>query len=259
MANTPLLTIISDAYRESNITNINTVLTPAQQTEGFRLLLRIIGSVYGNEAGEHLQSYPVGRVSVTSPGDFPPVHPEDLFFPLNIRIPLNLDIARTILLHPDPQDGSMFAVVDENSTVVDVTIDGNGRRIEDNPTYNFTTVHGHRAWFYDAVTGVWNVISPLTPDDVMPFPQKFDDMFVIMLATRLNPRYTTTLAAESVAALKDITKKFKSQYKQSIQQRSELALLLTPGVRSQRGYYYGYGYGSTTDVFNSGYPYGGGW
>lgn len=259
MANTPLLTIISDAYRESNITNINSVLTQAQQDEGMRLLARIIGSVYGNEAGENLSSFPIGRVGVTTPGDFPPHFPANQFFPLNVRVALNLDQPRTILLYPDPEDGSMFAVVDENSTTLDVTIDANGRRIEGNPTYEFNEVHGFRMWMYDATTGVWNVISPLTIDDVCPFPEMFDDMFVIMLAMRLNPRYTTTLAPESIAALKSITSKFKARYAQSVSKQSELALLLTPNIRRERGYYYGYGYGSPTNVWNTGYPFGGIW
>lgn len=256
MANTLLSVIVSDAYRESNITNINTVLTDAQMAEGLRKLQRVIDSVYGNEAGENLQSYPIGRVDVHTPGDYPPVRYDDQWIPLNVRSAINLDEPKTIYLHPDPQDGSRFAVVDENSTTLALTIDANGRRIGASNTFLFNIPQGHMQWMYDAVTGTWNVVTPLADTDPMPFPPAFDDTFILMLAMRVNPSYTTTMAPESLQALKDNIRKFKARYHQSIPQASELALILTPNIRRERGYY-GYGYGSTTDVWNSGYPYGG--
>lgn len=255
MANTLLSDIINDAYRESNLTNINSTLTTLQQSEGLRLLLRLIASVYGNEIGENFESFPIGRVNVVSPGGYPPPFPDSRYMPLNIRVPLNLDAARTILLHPNPQDGSRFAVVDENSTVLNVTVNANGRRIEGNPTYNFTTVHSYREWMYDAQTGIWNVVTPLSPTDPMPFPVEFDDYFVIGLAMRLNPRYTQATQTESVERFKDVSRKLKARYHQTIEKPSELGLIMTPNKRPQWGYYYGYGYGDSQAIFNAGYPF----
>lgn len=253
--NTLLSVIISDAYRESNITNINSTLTAAQLDEGMRLLARVIGSVYGNEAGENLLDFPLGANTVKSPAGYPPEYPENFYMPYNTRAVLNYTSPQTVLLHPSPEDGTRFAVVDENSDPLEVTIDSNGRRIEGSPTYLFNEVHGYREWIYDAPTGNWNVIAPLVSTDVCPFPPEFDDLFVISLAMRLNPRYTQTLDGQSAQTYKDVLRKFKARYSQRVETGSEPALVLTPGVRRERGYYYGYYYGNATDIFNRGYPY----
>lgn len=257
--NTPLSQIVSDAYRVSNITNINSVLTDAQQDEGFRYLQRIIWSVYGFEAGELLTDFPQGTNTIVSPGGFPWQVPDNWYFPLNSRVVCNYTAPATIALHPMPEDGSRFAVLDENSLDLNVTIQANGRLIEGQSTYLFDTPKTHREWFYDAVSGNWNVVTPLLITDVCPFPSAFDDLFIISLAMRLNPAYTVTLAPESALVLKDQLKKFKARYHQVIKMPSELALILTPGARWERGGINGWGYGGPTSIFSAGWANGYGW
>lgn len=257
--NTLLSVLVSDAYRVSNITNINSVLTDAQQAEGFRYLQRIIWSVYGFEAGELLTDFPQGQNTIIAPGGFPAPVPNNFFFPLNARVVCNYTAPATIALHPMPEDGSRFAILDENSIGLNVTIQANGRLIEGASSYSFTVPKTHREWFYDAPSGNWNVVSPLTITDVCPFPSAFDDMFIMMLAMRLNPSYTTTMAPESQLVLKDIMKKFKARYHQVIKMPSELALILTPGARWERGGINGWGYGGPTSIFTNGWANSYGW
>lgn len=249
--------IISDAYRESNITSLAGVPNDAQVDEGLRALQRIISSVYGNEAGDQLQPLPIGRETVETPG-YPWDYPDDFFIPLNMRIILNLERTKTLPLHPNPQDGSRFAIQDENS-VAQMTIEANGRKIDGltSMTYDLGV---NKQYIYRADIGQWVSINPIVLTGEMPFPVEFDDLFIISLAVRLDPKYTTTMAPESVSVLKDQLKKFKARYNQVIQIPSEMALLMTPNIRSQRGYWWNYGgYGNTTDIFNRGYPYYGGW
>ncbi len=253
--NTILSTLVSDAYRESNITNINSDLTDAQLDEGMRLLVRVIGSVYGNEAGENLLDFPLGNNKVLSPAGYPPEYPANFYMPLNTRAVLNYTSAQQVLLHPYPQDGSRFAAIDENSDPLEVTINANGRLIEGNDTYLFNEIRGYREWIFNSQTGNWNVIAPLMPEDPCPFPPEFDDLFVIGLSMRLNPRYTQDISPQSLQTYKDVLRKFKARYSQRIETGAEPALVLTSGVRRERGYYYGYYYGNATDIFNRGYPY----
>jgi hypothetical protein len=49
----------------------------------------------------------------------------------------------------------------------------------------------------------------------MPFPDKFDDMFMILLAMRLSPRYGRELSESSVATLKHTRREFIARYLQS--------------------------------------------
>lgn len=257
MANTLLSVIISDAYRESNLTSINTVLTQPMLDEGLRLLQRVILSVYGNEEGEALQDLPVGNNNVQAPNRWPENFPASYFAPSGSRIVLNIGTAQSIAFNPSPQDGARMAYIDENSTSpLNVTFLGNGRRIEGALSYNATISGSSRSWMYDAPSGNWLAVTPLTFTDVMPFPSSFDDLFIIMLAMRLNPRYNVEANTQSVSRLSQVMRHFKARYSQVVVVGSEPAIVLLPGSRAQRGYWYGYDYGNATDIFNRGGPFG---
>ena len=95
--------IITDAHRQSNILAIATDPTPAQQAEGLRFLQRIVASVYGHEAGEGLDPFPVGRHDIVSPVWYPgynDIPPGDWFLPKNKQMVCNLTNAVSIPLHP---------------------------------------------------------------------------------------------------------------------------------------------------------------
>lgn len=246
--------IIIDAYRESNLISITATPTALEQAEALRLLNQEVADVYGFECGEMLQTLPLGNVSVVSPQGYPWQWPADAFVPLNANVVCNLPAAQTVNLHPDPQDGSRLAVVNVNSAVFNLTLNANGRKIDGNPTLTLTDPTTQKEWIYDSASASWKIVLPLASTDQMPFPSKYDPLFTILLAARLNPRNGVQMDPQSQMKLSQMMKHFKAQYRQIIPQPSELALLLLPGVREERGYYY-YGYGNSQDQFNAGYGY----
>ena len=145
--------IITDAYRQSNLLAIGTVPTADQRAEALRYLNRIVKSVFGNEAGDPLEVFPVGRNNIQRPSGYPwwnTVPDNDWFVPKNIRVMLNLDQPVTLYLHPEPDDGSRFAVIDtsENVSINNCTVEGNGRLIEGNFNLILNTDSVDKEWFY---------------------------------------------------------------------------------------------------------------
>lgn len=248
--------IIRDAYRESNLIAIGTEPTGAQSEEGLRLLQRIVQSVYGNEEGEQLESFPLGRHNIERPSGYPwydQVPGWDWFLPPNTRMVCNLTAPLEVYLSPDPDDGDRFAVQDiaGNLATNTLTLYGNGRTIGEAPSQVFNTNGENVEYMFRADRGDWVVISPIAALDLFPFPSEFDDMFVVMLAMRLNPRNDIATSPESVAALKRSTTQFKARYRQHREVSSELALLRTSGTRGQ----WGYNWRQADAAFNSGYPF----
>ena len=86
--------IITDAYRQSNLLSIGESPSLAQQDEGLRYLNRIVKSVFGNEAGDPLEVFPVGRNHINRPSGYPwhgTTPDNDWYVPKNTRIMLNLE------------------------------------------------------------------------------------------------------------------------------------------------------------------------
>lgn len=223
---TLISTIIRDAYRESNLIAITADPTTAEQTEGLRLLNRLVPSLFGNEAGDPLETVPVGRNNVNV--DVEPTLSDNIV-PLNSRLVLNLTAAKTLYLSPKPQDGSRLAVIDKsgNLSTYNLVLRGNGYTIAGAATATLSTNSLSREYFFRADTGDWSLLADLEADDSSPFPQKFDDMLVIGLAIRLNPRNGTAISGESLEAYKSSLRKFRAQYCQNVSARVEEALLKT--------------------------------
>lgn len=256
---TPVTDIIKDAYRESNLLAISATPTDLEQEEALRLLNRFVLSVIGNEAGDPLNSFPLGRQNIGSPSGFPyyenlPYEP-DWFVPLNTRLALNLSAPVTVFLHPVPQDGSRFAFNDlaGNLSTNSMTVEGNGRLIEGQLSVVMDQDGDEREYIFRADTGNWQKVSPLLLTDEMPFPADFDDFFIIGLAMRLNPRNSISISPESASAFQKAARSFKARYHQVIQMPSELALLMTPGSLRYRGIGLNTQYANA--FFNSGYAF----
>lgn len=255
--------IINDAYRESNLIAITAAPTDLEVDEGLRALQRVISSIYGFECGELLRDFPLGNNDVVTPQGYPIQWPTTAFIPLNVRLVFNLDpnSTDTYYLHPNPQNGSRLAFVNANPDKTPVvTLSGNGRLIDGNETTTLDfSVLSEKEWIYDSPSATWKTVTPITLDGEMPFPEKYDDLFLISLAMRLNPRNGVELDPQSQVRLSQLMKHFKAQYRQIIPVGSEPALIITPGIRPQRGYWYGWWYGNSTSQFNSGTPYPWGW
>jgi len=256
--------IITDAFRQSNLISVNGTLTTNQRTEALRYLNRIVKSVYGNEAGEQLDPVPLGRDNISRPSGFPwydNVPPAEWFVPKNSVLMLNIDEAVTVYLHPTPDDGTRLGAIDVagNLATYNVVINGNGRNIEGASSVTLATNGLSTEWFYRQDTGNWYKLATLVASDTFPFPVEFDDLFVSMLALRLNPAYAAEMDQQSMLVLQRARSQFRARYRQTIQMPSELGLLRMPNTTADRYYWaqqgYSYGWYNPTAAFNAGLPY----
>lgn len=244
--------IIVDAYREGNLTSISGALTSAEQTEGLRLLNRFISSLFGNDLGDPLTDYPVGRGTGIDTPNYNTVYLDELpgfYVPKNTRMQCNLTQATTLDIDPNPSDGARLAVVDNagNFNTYNLILKGNGRKIESSTSVTLNAASTQREWFYRADTGTWNKLASLVAGDNSPFPEAFDDLLSIGLAMRLMPRNGPPLRAESMAVFKDLSQKFKARYTQKSEQVSEAGIVKLPSMRRYQG-----AWGTSLDRFQRG-------
>lgn len=187
--------IIRAAYRESQIIAISASPTASEAAEALDRLNAILASVMGSEVGRSLRDLTIG-------GEYDQSVIVGDYVPEDTRLVINGG-GTTYRLHPRPYDGQRVAVADAGYTfdTANVTLDGNGRRIETTATVTLATEGMARQWMYRADTGNWVRLTDLAAGDTMPFPTEFNDYFITMLAMRLNPRHRSeNMSAESVAA-----------------------------------------------------------
>lgn len=218
--------IVEQAFRESNFVGELDNPTPKQAREAITRLDRIVSGLYGFEAGEHLQPWPVGVAGYQQPV---PGEAYDCWRnPIpNSRLVCNLTAAQTVYLPCAPEDGARIGVQDlqGNFATYPLTIDGNGRTIEGAQSLVLNTNGANAIWFYRADLGDWKRVSSLAAGDDFPFPSEFDDLFIVRLAMRLNPRYGKTVAPESVDTAERCLDRFRARYAQHRQMPVPLALL----------------------------------
>jgi hypothetical protein len=259
---TSVTSIITSALRETNLIPLGVTPSANQITEAFTLLSTIVAGVLGNEAGENMTVLPLGQNDITSPAGYPwwsNSLPGNIFIPPNTRVMCNLTAPGTINLSPRPHDGARFGIVDvsNNFNTYPLTVYGNGRNIDGEPDEVFSTAGLVQEWLYRGDLGGWVTVTPLSQTGLMPWPPEFDDMFIIMLAMRLNPRYGQIAHPASVEALKSAMRKFSARYKQSdTQMPAEDGLLFLNSFYRYFGRQTGTTYGDPADFFNSGYPFG---
>lgn len=237
--------IITRAYREQNLRPLSGSTPNANQiAEGVYLLNDILLSTIGNEVGDGFVEYTVG----TSYNDDQLL---TTWIPDNVRVMLNLTEAKTYNLDPRPKEGQRLAIVDVlgNLATYNVTINPNGRRIEDASTLVLSTDDLTAQWLYRSDTGNWVRISELISSDTMPFPREFDQYFVTMLAARLNPRYGQELSSETMRALVRSRSQLRSRYNHGREIESDV----NPRGMLMDDYLFG-GLASTAD-FSTGRPY----
>lgn len=217
---TLISSLISDAFRESNILALGKDPTANQSTEALRLYNATLTAIYGGDAGERLTDWPLGTFDRDPNGcDYllPYTDQRLLHPPINQRlIAVNL-AAETIWLTTRPQDGARMGVADPFSrlSTVPLTIDGNGRPIEGAASVVLNVDGTFREWFYRADLAAWVKLTDLIASDENPFPAAYDTMFIIMLAMRLNPRYGRALDELSITAFKHNRREFVARYLQS--------------------------------------------
>jgi hypothetical protein len=226
--------IIIQAFRESDLIDETNYPTPTQMSEALVRLNSIFKSLFGYEVGELLTTVPTGDLNQTyNEVEFPAVL-DVTRPPENSRLVSAHDVATTIYLVPQPNDGARVAVVDPFGilTATPLTINGNGRSIEGSTTVVLNTNNIDRTWMYRADTGNWVRVTSI--DDAsaeMPFPEEFDDFFITTLALRINPRHGGATRAETTARLNEMKSKLRSRYRQSKSMVSELGLWVGPWNR----------------------------
>lgn len=258
---TTVSSIISDAFRLTNLTAVGKSPTTDQQTEALRHLNRIVKSVFGYEVGEELVTLPIGRNNISQPSDWPGYNTtpdSNWIVPKNVRLQFNLAEPVQLYLHPAPDDGSRFSVVDAsgNLATYNVTFNGNGSRIEGASTLVLNTNSITGDWFYRADQGNWVKLSPLLIDDTFPFPEEFDDFFIMLLAMRLNPSYGKALAPEAQELFNRSRSMFRARYAQYIPVMSDLGLIRLSKMSAESVAWGGSMWDYNPEVmFNRGRPY----
>lgn len=228
--------IITRAFRETNLLPLTGTVTSAQQTEALPLLNGQLLQAVGFEAGEDLADLNIG-------GQYDQSAYCSTWIPANVRLILNLGGAATYKLHPLPYEGQRLAIADAagNLGTYNLTLTGNGRKIEGAASLVLSTNGDARQWLYRADTANWVKITELVAGDTMPFPVEFDSFFVTRLALRLNPRYYQSLTKETAAELERIERKLRARYRKP-RPVQDMPL----GLLGERG-----GYGTIAD-FNAG-------
>lgn len=190
--------------------------------------------------GEPLQLFPLGQNNISVPSGYPwgnGYPPQEWWLPLNARMVCNLTaaiVSPPVYLHPAPQDGSRFGVVDASSNFAtfNLTLNGNGRLLEGSTAQITLADDGtKRDWVYRADLGDWKRVTPLDLTDEWPWPDDFNDMFTCMLAMRLAPRNSQQFDEALVAAMERSRGQFRARYTQVIQTPNDPGLL-TPSVQT---------------------------
>lgn len=250
--------IIRSALRETNLIPLGTSPTTAQEQEAFQLLSTIVSGVPGGEAGENLSPLALGQDNIEAPNGYPwwsNELPQNLFVRANTRLMLNLTAEGFVYFDPNPHDGARMGIVDcaLNLDICPITLYGNGRLIDGDVDLVLNTAGLTQEWVYREDIGSWTTVTPLTLSSEMPWPSEFDDMFIILLAMRLNPRYGQVIHPASAEWLRKIKSAFSARYSQSwTQMPSEDGLLYLTNIENRNTYRQ---YGDTTGMFNSGIPY----
>jgi hypothetical protein len=247
--------IIQAAFREGNLIPVGIQPTTNQLAEALDKLNRLVTGILGYKMGENLSDWMAPQPQRTAPvaANFPqfplgndftvggfglgPDLPSNVYPypPINQRIIFG-GHTQTVYFPEAPNPGSQMAVVqgtgagDGGSTNDVLTLDGNGRLIQDPAdgnfktqvtfTFNSVTPFTPARWFYRDDLAQWLLVQPLTSGsgatytDNLPYPPEFDDFFNCALAKRLAPSYGKITAQETIQTALDTERAFLARYRQ---------------------------------------------
>lgn len=227
--------IVNKAFREVGITAVGASPETAEYSEGLALLQSIGKTLIGNEMGERLTDVNIGSASsLNSAGKTLDASSDitSLYIPSNVRLVCNLTKSLTAYLNPRPSDGARFGLLDasNNFSTFPVIVGGNGRGIGSagNSSSSFNTNGLSTTYIYRADLGYWSAADFVTDTGPSPFPDKFDDLLVFMVAKRLCPRFGATWTPEQEQNLTRMIRIFRAQYHQETEADPEYALVRLP-------------------------------
>jgi hypothetical protein len=209
--------IIQQALREANVIPIGGTPSTDEQAECLIRLQSLISSVYGSEVGENLFPWPLGNYGRSNDSRMW-ISEQQLRYPcINSTLVAVNEAAITAYLPTNPSDGARVQLIDPYSRLATypVTINGNGRTIENAASVTISTGGTNRTWIFRGETGDWTRITDITYSGTLPFPREFDDYFVLMLALRSNPTYGMKMDDQSKMRLKQQRQQIMARYAQS--------------------------------------------
>lgn len=223
--------LVTKGLREAGIIEVGENPEAAEYEEAADRLRNLISSLLGYELGEPLKAVNYGQSGLTNPyakALDQSANIQSIYVPANARLVFNIGVATTVYLNPNPDDGARFGLIDNggNFATYNVTVNGNGRKIETTNTVVLNSNSQNREWFYREDLANWVRVDTIGDSDIPPLPPEFDDFLITLLAFRLNPRYGAETSQEMTVVLKDMKKKFQSRYRQKTEVGSEDGLVL---------------------------------
>jgi hypothetical protein len=238
--------IITDAYQYNNIVAITVIPSAAEQAKALRYLNRIFKNVFGNELGDKLNSLVVGTGSLFNPDRLDEASLITPYaVPANSRLVCKLLGPQTIYLPVNPDAGSRFSIQDvgNNFATYPLTLNGNGRLIELATSLVINTNGSNIDWFFRDDLASWVRVSDLVLTAEFPLPTEFEEYFITMLAMRLGASEDIELNNQLQFVLKDMMKKFRSRYRQTVEVGPEQGLIRMTNATSLGNRTGGFSYG----------------
>ena len=211
-----LSAIIGRSYRESQILDINVAPSIDQESEALEILRGII---------RRYERQPVMTIWL---GDFNYTKRQrgQVFkdftsyaniyaVPQDVYMNVNVTQSYTVCLPNDPGDGARINIIDVGNSLSSfpLTLEGNGNLINGALTETLSVNGSATEYMYRREQANWRTVTldPVASSN-LPFDQMFDDMFVIELAMRLNPRYGDDMNELSVAMYQTMRAQFVGRY-----------------------------------------------
>jgi len=209
--------IVQRAFRESQILDINRTPSALQEAEAVTILRGIILRKIRPAVT------PIWLGNLTAVKEQKGIILKDFTqwatqraVPQDCYVNLLLDTAFTLLLPPSPGDGARLTFIDVAGTLATspLTLTGNGNLVDGGPSVTLSTNNSTTSFMFRRDLAEWRPVTlvSLIATAQMPFPEEFDDMFVIELAIRLNPRYGKEVSAITTEMYQDIRSRFMGRY-----------------------------------------------
>lgn len=235
--------IVTRAFRESQILDINRPPSALQQGEAVTILRGVIL----RKIRPAVTPIWIGDITAIREQkgiifkDFTNYAP-NIAVPQDCYVNLLNDEARTIMLPPSPGDGARLTFIDVAGTLstFPLTLEGNGNLVNGGATEVLSTNNLNTSYMFRRDLAEWRPVSiiALIATAQVPFPEEFDDMFVIELAIRLNPRYGKEISAITTEMYQDIRSRFMGRYMSEIgSAQPDILWDATMGLNSDNGRY----------------------
>lgn len=227
---TTISQLITDAYQANNLIALSAIPTATEQAVALRYTNRIFKALFGNEIGDKLSDGVLSTGGITYP-DYAYSYPINTFnVRSNTRIINAATAPVTIYMPTNPQPGARVSFIDLTGTISTnpVTIDGSKRLVESSATLVMNTNLAGSDWFYRDDLAGWQKVSSLAVTDNFPLPEEFEELFIAELTLRLDPTVQHPVPNETSFVMKELKRKLRSRYRQTIEQPSEIGILRTP-------------------------------